>query len=55
MDQKCEGTGRELLDGPPPDEALACPVCGRELKVEEMDSGQRFAIEGHQKVVDVST
>jgi len=55
MNQECEGSGRELPDGPPPDEATACPVCGREVKVEETDHGQRFAIESHQKVVDVST
>lgn len=55
MDQECEGSGRVLPEGPPPDVATACPVCGREVKVEEIDSGQRFAIESHQGVVDVST
>lgn len=54
MDQQCEGSGRELPGGPPPDEATACPVCGREVKVEEADHGQRFAVESHQKVFDVS-
>lgn len=55
MDQQCEGSGRELPKGPPPDVATACPVCGREVKVEEVDEGQRFAVENHQKVVDVSS
>jgi hypothetical protein len=55
MNQECEGSGRELPDGPPPAVATACPVCGREVKVEEIDNEQRFAVEHHQKVVDVSS
>jgi hypothetical protein len=54
VNHECEGSGRELPAGPPPDEATTCPVCGRETKVEPIESGDgsRFTIEPHQKVVE---
>jgi hypothetical protein len=61
MDDQCEGSGRELPAGPPPAVATACPVCGREVKVEPVDGhqgegrdGSRFVVEAHQKVVKQS-
>lgn len=53
MDHECEGSGRELPAGPPPDVATTCPVCGRETRVDGRDSDgeMRFTIEQHQQVV----
>jgi hypothetical protein len=53
MDQECEGSGHELPAGPPPDEATACPECGRETKIESHESGggSTFTIARHQKIV----
>ena len=57
MDQECEGSGRELPDGPPPDRATACPVCGREIRVDpdETANGSSFVIGRHQKVIQESS
>ena len=53
MDDECQGSGRELPAGPPPAVATACPVCGREVKVEPVEGqGDRFVIEHHQRVVE---
>jgi len=56
MDQQCAGSGRELPGEPPPDTAVACPECGREVRidVQEAEHGQRVVIEDHQGMVDVS-
>lgn len=57
MDEECEGSGREVPAGPPPDEATTCPACGRETKVDghEVDGEMRFTIARHEKVVKDSS
>ncbi|MDZ4264657.1 MAG: hypothetical protein U1D00_02975 [Mycobacterium sp.] len=54
MDHECEGSGRELPGDPPPAEAAACPVCGRETRVDADDAGGglSFVVARHQKVVE---
>ncbi|MCV7153982.1 hypothetical protein H7I57_22810 [Mycobacterium pyrenivorans] len=54
MDHECEGSGRELPGDPPPAEAAACPVCGRETRVDPDESGGSlsFVVARHQKVVE---
>lgn len=56
MDQQCEGVGQVIEGDPPPDEAMMCPVCGRETRVEpkESDDGLDFTIAAHQKVIHES-
>ncbi|MGB2921545.1 MAG: hypothetical protein WA944_05025 [Mycobacterium sp.] len=56
MDHECEGSGRKLPDGPPPDRATVCPVCGREIRVDpdETPDGSSFVIARHQKVTQES-
>lgn len=56
MDQQCEGVGQVIAGDPPPDEAMMCPVCGRETRVEpkESDDGLDFTIAAHQKVIQES-
>ena len=55
MDEQCAGSGRELPGEPPPDTAVACPECGREVRidVQEAEHGQRVVVEDHQGMVDV--
>jgi hypothetical protein len=54
MERECEGGGREVQEGPPPDVAMTCPVCGRETKVDvdvdDADGGMRLTIARHQQV-----
>jgi rRNA maturation endonuclease Nob1 len=52
MTHECNGGGREVPAGPPPAEAMTCPVCGRETKIEaqETDGDLRYTIAQHQKV-----
>lgn len=52
MERECKGSGHDVSDGPPPDVALACPVCGREVKVDGHEAGGqlRLTIERHQQV-----
>ncbi|MCV7012962.1 hypothetical protein [Mycolicibacterium madagascariense] len=52
MSQDCAGSGHELPQEPPPNEAATCPECGREVRVDvaEADDGQRVTVERHQAV-----
>jgi hypothetical protein len=52
MERECEGSGRDVSDGPPPNVAMTCPVCGRETKVDihDADGGMQLTIARHQQV-----
>lgn len=52
MASECEGSGRDLPAGPPPDEATTCPVCGRETKIEASDDGDgdSYTVARHDRV-----
>jgi hypothetical protein len=52
MERECAGSGRDVGEGPPPDVAMTCPVCGREIKVDahDVDSDMHLTIARHQEV-----
>jgi hypothetical protein len=46
MESQCEGSGRLIPGGPPPDVPMQCPECGRNVQVESKADG--VFIEAHE-------